>query len=175
MKYRRINFFGGGGLGKSTLAAYVFYRLKKDQYKTYLAPEYIKLWTYIPRKPETFDQYAVFGQQMKNEFLPLRGGEDLVVSDSPLLQQVVYARDAGIPSDGLIAQVQEFDRIYPALNILLTRDGIPFRKEGRFANLEWSKQIDAETKKILEETETEYETFSALEEEKVYDFVKSML
>lgn len=40
-----LNFFGGAGIGKSTIAADVFSKLKRKGYKTELVGEYAKwLW-----------------------------------------------------------------------------------------------------------------------------------
>jgi len=40
-----INFYGGAGIGKSTIAADIFSKLKRKGYKTELVGEYAKwLW-----------------------------------------------------------------------------------------------------------------------------------
>lgn len=175
LKYRRINLFGGGGIGKSGLAGYLFWRLKKDQFKVFQAPEYIKLWTYINREPESFDQVTVFGHQMKYEELPLRQ-EDLIVSDSPLFQQIVYAKHNNTAGwEGLLKIAQEFEKTYPSINLMLDRTNVNYRSEGRYRDLEYAQKIDRLTIELLEEQNLKYHTASALREEEAYDLVKNIL
>jgi len=57
---RRINLFGGPCSGKSTIASWLFSRLKEEDIDVEFVSEYIKGWTFIPRNCDSFDQLYVF-------------------------------------------------------------------------------------------------------------------
>lgn len=147
---RRINIFGGPGVGKST-AAYAFANLKRDGYNIELVTEYVKKWVWLNIKPDGFDQVYLFAKQLRAEETPLKNGCDLIITDSPLLLLDVYSDTLMSKS---LMQVQEmFTETYPELNIYIHRnDNSQFQyvDVGRFQTLEQAKEID---KKILQKLE----------------------
>lgn len=78
-----INLFGGPGIGKSTLAAELFVKMKRLGVNCELVREYVKDWAWEGRKIVGFDQFYIYGKQTRKESL-LFGKVDWVVTDSPI-------------------------------------------------------------------------------------------
>ena len=60
-----INLFGEPGVGKSALAAYIFYRLKVLGYNCELVTEFAKDMVYEKNENALSNQSYIFGQQMQ--------------------------------------------------------------------------------------------------------------
>jgi nicotinamide riboside kinase len=95
-KIRRISLFGGAGSGKTTMAARLFADLKMLGWDVEHIQEYIKARAYEKRFPTSFDQVYVFGNQLHREDRLLHH-VNLVVTDSPVLMNLAYARHTGSP------------------------------------------------------------------------------
>ena len=146
-KVRRICFYSGPGVGKSTTVAWLFAELKMLHHKVELAKEFIKDWTYINRQAriDSFEQVFIFGSQLHLEELPLLGGVDFVLCDAPLVLNSFYSKFLGCPAwQDQLEICKKWDEIYQPLNIVLQRE----RKEeeyqgvGRFQTFEEAKQLD---------------------------------
>lgn len=142
--YRRINLFAGSGAGKSTTAAYIFAKLKEEQFTIELINEYVKAWAHQGRKPTSFDQIYLFGKQVHMEDRVLRNGVDFIVTDSPIALSPMYAAKYCSPamSDHLWSLSHLIDMKYPPINIFLRRKDRFFKQQGRFENLEQAKEMD---------------------------------
>lgn len=150
MHIRRINLFGGPASFKSTIAAFLFSELKSRGFSIEYVYEYIKFWTYIPRKPKSFDSLYCMAKQLHAEDTILRGETKLIVSDSPLFLQCFYAKyhkDKG--ADGMRQLAIETENIYPSMNIFLNRNEAYYSEIGRFENLEQAKDIDKALREYL--------------------------
>ena len=77
--------------GKSTLASYIFYCLKKNNFNIELTSEYIKSWVYQKHFPKGFEGLYILSKQVYAEETYLQNGADLIVTDSPLLLNYYYA------------------------------------------------------------------------------------
>ena len=150
MQIRRVNFYGGPGLGKTTTASHIFARLKNTiihnnlPTQIELVQEYVKNWAWEGRKPKGFDQVYICAQQMRKEEIPLRNGVDVVVTDSPLLMQCAYARKYGNSYwEALTECVRHFEQAYPSIHILLDRGDRPYVAKGRYESHEQAKDMDA--------------------------------
>lgn len=142
---RRINLFGGPGVGKSTIAAEVYAELKRQGRKVELVCEFVKQWAYEGRSVGTFDQVFVFGEQIRNESLVLGcGGQELLVTDSPIFLVVCYARKHGLEEWAGLADIAwEFERAYPSFNVILKRqDSIPYDASGRYESVDQAVVMD---------------------------------
>ena len=140
----RINFFGGPGVGKSVLAARVYAELSRAGIvTTELVREFVKPWAYEGKKPDAFDQVYTFANQLWSEHRLFKAGVDVIVTDSPLLLQCVYAsalnKDLGIHLRGVAFQYEE---AYPSVNFLVDRI-VPFRRIGRFQDESELGELDA--------------------------------
>lgn len=139
-----INFYGGDGCGKSSIASMVFSELRKRNYKADLPREVIKDWAYLKRSPEGTDQFLIFAQQLSATELPLRCGIDHIVSDSPLYMQCAYAYFYdNVYKEEMITTTNKFHERYPGtIDFFLDRNEIPYEQIGRYRDLEGAKNID---------------------------------
>lgn len=88
-----LNLFGGPGIGKSTSAAYIFYKLKSLGVNAELVREYVKDWAWDQRHINIWDQLYFLGKQIRRESM-LYSKVDVIVTDAPvaLLRRKVLAR-----------------------------------------------------------------------------------
>ena len=146
----RINLYAGPGAGKSTTAALVFGKLKLLGCSVELVNEYIKAWAYEKRKLESFDQVYIFAKQQRLEDRVLRAGVTMIVSDSPLYLQCMYARKYGSTGWQELCQLaKKFDEQYSALNIFLKRHDGQYDHSGRYQNYEEAVKVDQEILQFL--------------------------
>lgn len=86
-----INFFGGPGAGKSTLAAKVFVRMKCERIRVELVPEFVKGLVYSGATFDIENQLYIFTQQ-ERQLRRLIGKVDYAIVDSPLPLSIIYAQ-----------------------------------------------------------------------------------
>lgn len=151
----RIGFFAGACAGKTTTAAWLFSELKYLGYSVEQATEYVKKWTYIDRKPRSFDQIYIFGKQLAAEDLALSAGVEHVVTDSPIHLSHIYANFYGdrVVGRHLLSLTERVDKIRPTIAIYLDRGNKPYKQEGRWGSLEDAKKIDEAVQAFLERKE----------------------
>jgi hypothetical protein len=133
---RRINFFGGPGVGKTTLASRAFVMLSQSGQSVAQVQECVKQAVYAQREIKGWDCVLTAAQQLNAEYLPLSYGVQQIVSDSPLLLQAVYAQHYKCPAASqMSAMCFEFEKCYPSVNFLVQRC-FPFQSEGRYQSNE---------------------------------------
>lgn len=139
-KLKVINLYGGPGTGKSTTAAELFALMKRAGYRVELVTEYAKDLTYDKRTNTLSDQLYILAKQ-NARLSRLVGQADVVITDSPLLLGLVYAKPNYFPSyPGLMADV--FDQ-YDNVNIRLIRDPEKvYSNLGRTQTEEEAKALD---------------------------------
>jgi nicotinamide riboside kinase len=173
---RRINFLGGACTGKSTMAAGIFSKLRKNGYSAELTGEFVKDWAYTGRVATKFDSLTTFSNQLYREELPLKSGIDLVVNDSPILLSIIYAKNDSVGIEEAMLQIlNKFENYYPSLNIFLERDGIDYEDEGRYSGLDFAKKIDGRILKALSSNGIKYKMMKSLDENEVYKYVVNEL
>jgi hypothetical protein len=153
-----INLFGGPGVGKSTVAADLFCKMKREGYNVELVTEYAKELTYDERfKVLDEDQLYVFAKQHRR-ILRLKDQVDFIITDSPLLLSIVYAGlNPSIIYDSKIFQdlVLDVNSKYKNMNILLERnENYEYKQEGRYQNADEALITD----RIIRETMCKYST-----------------
>ena len=160
---RRINLYGGPGVGKSTLAARVFAHLKQAGTDIELVQEFVKQYVYAGRRIAGWDYVHTFARQFEAEHHLLRGGVQQIVTDSPLLLQCIYARLHGCPvAESLVSICQEFDREYPSVNLFVQRQ-TRFTTKGRWEDEQEAARIDAVVETTLKHLDIEYHTIDSLD------------
>ena len=140
----RINFFGGPGVGKSTLAALTFGWLRARGESAELVQEWVKAWAYLGRQCRSFDEVFVLANQMHAEDQFFQAGVKLVVTDSPLYLQCVYAlrRKMKVAND-LWKIATRFEEAYPSINFIVDRDpDVAYEQAGRYENLNDAVAMD---------------------------------
>jgi len=158
-----INLFGGPGIGKSSIAAGIFYKLKKKHISCNNPYEFPKTLAWDNNIPAIKDQLYVFANQHRG-IAQSYGKVDYIIIDSPILFSKIYHSyyTEGYPAefygDSFHKMILELHNKYDNINILLDRaDGV-HNDEERFQNYEESLMIDKLCKKVLEENNIPYHT-----------------
>lgn len=139
---RTLNLFGGPGIGKSSIASGITYKLKKNHITCDNPYEFPKLLAWDENKEAIKDQFFIAGNQHRG-IAKSYGKVDYIVVDSPILFSLVYTGyyDKGYPSDRygesffkfikekssrvLIFLYQEFLNLFlQMVNLLLTKHGM---------------------------------------------------
>lgn len=141
-----INLFGGPGIGKSTLASYLFYKLKSDGYNAELVSEYAKELTWEENFDKLSDQLYVTAKQNRR-LHRLEDKVDVVVTDCPILLGINYATPEYIGGTFVPMVYSLFDS-YDNLNISLERVK-PYMPKGRTQTESEARIIDRNIKQIL--------------------------
>jgi predicted ATPase len=172
-RLRRVCLYGGSGVGKSTLAAWLFAELKVAGCNVEHVTERIKEWAYLGRKKKSFDEVLLFGEQLHREDFFLQHGVDFVVTDSPIFLQTFYSDLIGhctVP--GQIQMAWEFEQEYPSFNILLDRTGIPFSSKGRYeSTVGEAIELDTRLECFLDRVGLPFVKLAALDRDSLFDRV----
>jgi nicotinamide riboside kinase len=153
----RINFYGGPGVGKSTLAASVYAELNRSgAVATELVREFIKAWAYEGREPDGWDQIYTFANQFYAEHRLAKAGVKVVVTDSPVLLQCMYAvlKDRTIGYH-LISLATLYERAHTSLNFFVERR-LAYDPSGRFQTPDALDEIDRHIEDCLQRLSIPY-------------------
>ena len=146
-----INLFGGPGCGKSTTMARLFADLKTRGYNVEMVSEFAKDLVYEQRQETMKDELYIFAKQHHRLFR-VCDKVDIIVTDRPILLTNIYA-ELYLPDDDYRRDLTRLVRTtfdnFNNLNIVLNREGIEYKTEGRLQDLEQSKEIDELTIKEL--------------------------
>lgn len=144
-KTKIINLYGGPGVGKSTIAAGLFYALKCKQYSCEIVTEYAKDLVY----DEDFnklknDQFSVDAEQNRR-LLRLIGKVDYIITDSPLIMGSAYTDD-----EKLKEYIIDVHKRYDNIEIFLERnEEFNFQNSGRRHDFDESLEKDNEILDIM--------------------------
>lgn len=174
-----INLYGGSGVGKSTVAALLFARMKMQGLHVELVREYVKLWAWGGRKVRQEDQIYLLGKQSAYESM-LYGKVDYIVTDSPVLLAGMYAewhngadgKYVTRAANSFIEQARRNSGV-SIRNYLLERQGV-FDPRGRWETAEEAERFDQFLEEGLEANGYNYDLVSGSEEDKVASILKSL-
>lgn len=123
-----INFWGGPGTGKSIVAAQLFAQLKLSRISCEMVREYAKELTWAGQINQ-HEQLEISAEQHRRQ-ASLQGKADIVVTDAPVPQGVLFA-----PLDyreSLLDCLVTLTRPWNALNVLLhPNTEVPYEQAGR--------------------------------------------
>jgi len=158
-----INFLAGPGAGKSTLAAGLYYELKKRRVNCELVREYAKDLCWVGKLQGTNSNIITQGQfNLVNKVF---GKVPIIIHDTSLLLGSVYGQD--------IETCLELDSQFrPALNIFVKR-GKDFEKAGRLQNRDESIKIDQRIIQMLERNNIDYLTQTVYHAKPLCDYIMS--
>jgi len=121
-----VNLIGEPGAGKSTMAAGLFHALKSRHWNAELVTEYTKELILTEDRWTLSDELIVFAEKYRR----IRKLErvDVVVTDSPLINSIVYGQTQFGPSGGAFFEAvsRRFDSIYFAVKRV-----VPYISYGR--------------------------------------------
>jgi len=145
-----VNFYGGPGTGKSTMAAAVFAEFKSEGINCELVTEYAKkkVWEEAYKVFEC--QFYVSANQVYNMFSVAKH-VDLIITDSPIILGAAYT-NGDILLNSLIAREH---KKYNNVDIFLTRTKA-YNPKGRYQTEDEAKEKDKLIKEILEQNQIKY-------------------
>src|SRR3989344_1129286 len=167
-----INLLGGPGIGKTTMAALLFAKLKLKKYTVEYVQEYAKklVWT------ETYDilnnQYMVSTSQYKL-FKAINNKVNIIVTDGSLFHGLYYNRTNPNNTsnvDKTEEKIMEYFNEFNNINILLIRGNYEYEQAGRYHSETEAKEMDIALKNILVEKNIKYTEFLA-EENSINDII----
>lgn len=148
-----INLYAGPGVGKSTVAAGLFYEMKKARKSVELVTEYAKDLTWEQRYNVLSDQVYIFAKQQRRVDRLKNHNIDYVITDGPAPQGLVY--HSGKHYKELSALVCAVYNENDNINILLTRH---FRYDpvGRYQTETEALELDRVVKQNLIDNKLEF-------------------
>ena len=153
-----VNFFGGPCVGKSTLSAELFVRLKKMGLEAVLVGEYVKDCIESNKLEELDNELYIFAEQVRRLRRHDAAGVDVAICDWPLLNAVVYdsMNFPGEPEWFTDLVFNEFIT-YANLNYYILRSPeIEYSTAGRVHNAIDALVIDTKVEKMLKATSTKH-------------------
>ncbi len=158
-----INFFGGPGVGKSTLAAGLFHKMKSSGEAVEIVTEYAKDVTWEGRTNLLGDQIYLLAKQNRRLARLLDHPVKYAITDSPLLLCAAYARLNG--ADALYSSLQplivEVFNSYRNINVVIEREPAYYAQVGRSQTLEQAVTVDGVVLQLLYELAVPYVTVRA--------------
>jgi len=139
-----INLFGGPGTGKSTLCASIFTELKIKGIDCEMALEYAKDVVWEESFTKLKNQIYIFGKQ-HSRIHRLIGKVDVVITDSPLINSIVYDQTDNPYLKSLV--LHEFDKLN-SINYFLNR-GVSYNPNGRVQSIEDALKVDEKYRSLL--------------------------
>jgi len=146
---RVVNFFGGPGCGKSTLAAGLYYRFKRKGFSVELVTEYAKDLLYSDHLESMMEHQEVLFAEQNYRIQRLINKVDWIITDSPILLSAVYPVINGelydLPKWPALPEFQALVRkqfsFYDNYDIWLER-GDEYNSEGRLQDASQAAQCD---------------------------------
>lgn len=175
-----VNFFAGPGVGKSTLCAGVFYKLKTLGRNVEMAMEYAKDLTFEQRiNVLSADQLYVFAKQHRKINNLKRNNIDIILCESPLPLNAIYERrnksyGNSIFSDTFESFVMDTFNYYNNVNYLIERNPNFYSNVGRTQSLKDAELIDKQLKDFLLEYNIPYMSIENKGEDTVNTIVNNL-
>ena len=159
-----INLFGGPGVGKSSIAAGITYKLKKNHINCDQPYEFPKLLAWDENHSAIQDQLYVLANQHRG-IVKSYGKVDYIVLDSPILLSLTYRNyykgdnyPASLYGKTFDTMVLDVFNQYDNINIVLKRAEGNHNNEERYQNLEQSKELDVVIENSLIDNNIPYHT-----------------
>ena len=160
---------GGSGIGKSTIAAGLYYHMKLDHMNVELVREYVKVLAWQGTKIGRFDQVNIFGEQCKLEHT-LYNKVDYIVTDSPIIlapiYEIFYHGDSMMEEAALKFISKAKESGVKQLNVVLERNK-PYDNRGRFQSEDEAIIVDNLTLNFLNKYNIAYSVVSGSEQDRV--------
>ena len=150
-----VNFFGGPGVGKSTLASGTFFHLKQQRINCELVTEYAKTLTWESRHSALQCQPYVFGKQLYSIEM-LLDKVDVIVTDSPICLSLFYQADRYPTS--FSQMIIDIFHTFNNMNFYISRTNDQYDESGRLSSVSMAKNIDEKILSFLEEFYIDYTT-----------------
>lgn len=175
-----INLFGGPGIGKSSIASGLTYKLKKKHITCDNPYEFPKVLAWDENHSAIKDQLYVLANQHRG-IVKSFGKVDYIILDSPIILSLVYKSvyegieyPASLYGESFDKMVLDIHNQYNTLNILLKRTEGGFNEKERYQTLDESKILDNAIENTLIKNNISYITVE-VGDSTVNDILKILL
>lgn len=175
-----INLFGGPGIGKSSIASGLTYKLKKKHITCDNPYEFPKVLAWDENHSAIKDQLYVLANQHRG-IVKSFGKVDYIILDSPIILSLVYKSvyegieyPASLYGESFDKMVLDIHNQYDTLNILLKRTEGGFNEKERYQTLDESKILDNAIENTLIKNNISYITVE-VGDSTVNDILKILL
>ena len=141
-----VNLFGCPGAGKTTLMAYLFYKLKILGVEVEMSPEFAKDLVWEERYNYFDEQIYIFAKQL-HRINRVVGKVDVCINDSPLQNSFIYLKEDNPQLQELVKN--EFNK-FNNFNIFVKR-GVKYVQNGRNENEQEALEVDKKIEGVLSE------------------------
>jgi len=158
-----INIIGGPGIGKTTISALLFAKLKIKGYICEYVQEYAKKLVWL-KDYDTLNNQFLVSREQYNLLKQIDGQVDFLITDGPLIHGIYYNKynkDNNSNTDKVEKFILESISKFNNINIVLERINRDYETEGRIQTEEESKDIDIILKHILRINHFQFITFDA--------------
>jgi hypothetical protein len=152
---RIINLFGGPGIGKSSIASGLTYKLKRKHITCDNPYEFPKQLAWDENHLAIKDQLYVLANQHRG-IVKSFGKVNYIILDSPILLSLVYRSvyegleyPATLYGESFDKMVLDIHNQYDSVNIVLKRTEGGYNEKERYQSLEESKHLDMEIENSL--------------------------
>lgn len=152
-KTKVVNFFGGPGVGKTTVSVTLFSLLKLHEVEAELVTEVAKDFTWEERFRTLENQYYIWAKQ-QHKLWRLKNKVDIVVNDSPLLLSFIYGEKK--PQCFYDLVLHDFNE-YENINFFIERSNY-YNSNGRNQSEKEAIVIDEKIKDLLAGLKIDYQT-----------------
>lgn len=157
-----INMFAGPSAGKSTNAAGIFHYMKSKRMNVEYVSEYAKDLVWGKQWEQLDDQISIFGEQHARMYR-LLGQVEWIITDSPVLLQLVYMKEGlkKYKPHGDLDQIFEnfvvgvFNN-FENYNFYIDRGDRKFIQEGRTQDKSRAIEKDMQVKEMLDRLKMPY-------------------
>jgi deoxyadenosine/deoxycytidine kinase len=174
-----INLFGGPGIGKSSIASGLTYKLKKKHITCDNPYEFPKQLAWDENHLAIKDQLYVLANQHRG-IVKSFGKVDYIILDSPILLSLVYRSaytgleyPATLYGESFDKMVLDIHNQYDSLNIVLKRTEGGYNEKERYQSLDESKELDRQIEDTLVKNNISYN--SVLVGDKTVDDILKIL
>ena len=170
-----INIIGAPGVGKTTISALLFAKLKLCGYVCEYVQEYAKKLVWMKDFDTLNNQYHVTKKQF--ELLQqINGHVDFIVTDGPLIHGIYYNKynkDNISNIDKTEKYILDCFSKFNNINIVLDRISRKYETEGRIQSEDEAKDIDIVLKHLLKINSIEYNSYPSEEKsiQNIIDFI----
>ena len=175
-----VNLFGGPGIGKSSIANGLTYKLKKKHISCDNPYEFPKVLAWDENHNAIKDQLYVLANQHRG-IVKSFGKVDYIILDSPIILSLVYKSvyegleyPATLYGDSFDKMVLDIHNQYDTLNILLKRTEGGYNEKERYQTLDESKVLDDAIENTLINNNIPY-TIIEVGDDTVNDILKILL
>jgi deoxyadenosine/deoxycytidine kinase len=174
-----INLFGGPGIGKSSIAAGLTYKLKKKHIKVDNPYEFPKQLAWDENHLAIRDQLYVLANQHRG-IVKSFGKVDYIILDSPILLSLVYRNEysgntypSNLYGESFDNMVLDVFNQYDNINIVLERTSGDYNVKERYQTIDQSLILDKKIEETLIKNNLSY--FRVKVNEESVDYILDIL